>query len=244
MYNYNSPIINNMMGYNVPSNPIGNVVNMGMGYNMTNMGGYYNNVYNGYYNPYLAAEQEKIRKAQEKEQMRQQSSLMKRLVKGVNNALGMETSEEALKQFDPIEISQDYELQNTNYLMNLHYNGLNYNPRLAAQVQANNQIYDKMKERFPDNMGIYEFHKYGAEYYVETKLEEDRQKQRNLSQLYNSQEYNKLISKYKGTNFSSIFGNRNSEEITLDDLEVTLPAHLSNVYEERRKMFLETILNK
>jgi hypothetical protein len=47
------------------------------------------------------------------------------------------------------------------------------------------------------------------------------------------------------TYFNSIFkGGNNQGETTIDDLEIKLPGHLSNEYQERRAKFLESIMGK
>lgn len=247
MYNMNSPVINNMLtgGGFIPPNPIGNIVNMGgMGYNMNpqqmNMGGYYNNSYT-FANPYLIAKQQEMYEAQMREAQRQQADMMKTLVSKVNRALGQETSEELLKMYDPVYVKQDDEELMTYKLLDVNNNGLNYNPRIVASIEAHNKIYDKHKEQFPDEMGIMEFHDKAGVLCREMLLQQAEDKQRDLSQLYSREEYRKLLSKYKGTTYiDSIYNGKMPGPIGIDDMEISLPERIKNVYAERRQKFLNS----
>lgn len=125
MFNYTSPIVNNILGGNqIPPNPIINFgainYNQGGGYvdpvsrppqyqqqypnNMMMGSSYYNNIYNGYYNPYLAQKQQELREIEEKEQARRVANIWKRMSRACNEALhiDIEDWDEHLKQYDPV----------------------------------------------------------------------------------------------------------------------------------------------
>jgi hypothetical protein len=245
MFNYNSPIVNNMMGYGgmyngyIPPQPIGNMINIGgQGYN----GGYYNGIYNNYFNPYLAMQQEELRKAQEREMLRQQSEIMKSISRNVNTALGRDVDDEYLSQYDPIEYDNEKVQNDMLYdrLVNLDRTATTFNPRLANFVEYNNKMFDAAKERFPDNTGVINFFSQAGELYAEAMMREWKEKQKDLTQLYNSDKYKQLINLHsKGGSLGNL--NRN---IDVNDMEITLPNHLQNEYTARKAAFLDAILRK
>ena len=254
MINYNSPIINGMGNNNNFNGQMGNMVPFGnVGYNnninYNNMGGYYNGMYNSFFNPYLAAEQQRIQEAQRKEHERQQAGIMKMLCKHVNNGLGLkEPSEEFLKRYDPVEerFQQDPEEEITYNLMQLPPPGVSYNTRSLQAIQACNQLYDNSKKKYPDKMGIKEFNEASGLIYAELLDEERKEKQRNLSTLYNSEDYNKILEKKGSTTYLNTFfgGGSTNSNVNLDDMEIKLPNNLKNEWEERRRKFMESIMKK
>lgn len=244
MINVNSPIVNNMMGMynNVPINPIGSIGIGNQGYN----GGYYNNLYNGYYNPYLIQKQEELRKAQERAFFDQQASIWKKVSKACNNYFGthQDDMDNHLKQYDYVEPEQQNpELQITMKLMQLEMNGSTVNPMMLNFVANNNRIYDQAKERFPDSMGLMEFLENAGTLYNEAIREAHKEKMRDTSKLYNSSEFNSLLSLHNNGNKFNGFGGFN-KDITIEDMEITLPTKLQTEYQERRQKFLNAILNK
>lgn len=269
MFNNNSPIINNMMGNGmysngyIPSNPIGNVVGIGnQGYNTINnmnmmggMGGYYSNQYNNYYNPYLAQQQRQLQEAQMKEQMRQQTDILKSISRKVNNALGNNVDmEEHLKQYDPENYYQ-YNQQYSQYvqdederihqqLMNVHCNGVNGNVYNVRLIQANNMIYEQEKKERPDDISMNEYHKSAGKMLNEIRMQEQRTMQRDLTKLYNVNQYNQLVKMHSNTNsyFNSMFnGTAMQRDMNIDDMEVKLPQHMVSTYDQRKKAFFDTI---
>lgn len=261
MYNQQSPIINNMMtgnggiyqqGY-IPPNPISNVSIGGTGYNNNmNMGGYYSNVYNGFYNPYLVAQQQQAIEAQRREEQRKHSDMMKMISKNVNKALGndIENMEQHLKQYDPVEqqaVEIDFEEQTTYRLMNIRQHGGTVNPQVAAYINGINNMYDKTREEFPSDMSMYDFNNKAGKLYMDMLIEENNRKSKQLNQLYNSEQFNQLLKMHNSGNgyFSSAFSNKPAGmDVSIDNMEVHLPSHLQNVYQQRKQAFFNEIMNK
>lgn len=264
--NNNSPIVNNMMGNGIypngyiPSNPIGNIVGIGTnGYNnigMMNMGGYYNNQYNNYYNPYLAQQQRQIQEAQMREQMRAQTDVLKTISRSVNNALGAEIDmNKHLEQYNPekfynlqqqglYEYQQDEDQLIHQKLMNVHCNGFEGNIVNLKLIEANNILYEQEKQKRPDNISLNDFNRSLGETLNEIQLQEMKNRQRNLSSLYNSNQYNQLVKMNGQANsyFNSMFqGTAMQRDMNIDDMEVKLPTHLVQSYQERKKAFFDTI---
>jgi len=254
MFYQQSPIAMNMGGNMnqgfIPPNPISNVAIGSNGYNgIGNMGSYYTGTYNNYYNPYMAMKQQEAMKAVYMEEQRQQVDIMKTISKNVNKSYGTEVDDIFLKRYDPVDIIQqnrdpeiDINIRLANARAEAQYGR---NPEVEGYIYAINTMYDKSKEMYPDSMGIYEFNKISSEINLQYLEEEYREKQRNVGTLYNRSQYNQLISEHSKANnsFSNVFGNTKNIN-SIDDLEVTLPSHLSNELAARREMFMKSIMGK
>lgn len=252
LYNPGNYPMNNVPNqYNINPNPMGNILNIGsQGYN----GGYYNNMYNNYYNPYLAMKQQQQAEAMFKEQQRQQSDIMKKISRAVNKSSGYDISEESLNSLYDYKEPEQYKVDTESveymqsYVTNLHLNGYQYTPQEIAYVNHFNSQYDKSKQQYPDDISMYDFHIKMSENYVDMLLEKEKEKQKDVSKLYNNDDYRKLLNMNSNNNtyFNSIFngGNNNQNNVSIDDMEISLPNHLANEYQSRRKQFLDAILNK
>ena len=257
MLNDYVPMNNNPNGmynnYNISPNPMGNVMNVGSGYNNTN-NGYYNsnNMYNNYFNPYLAIQQNQAREAQMKEQQRTESDMMKRISRAVNKASGSEISDDTLgeiydyKEPEQYKVDPDSVEYMQSFVASLYITDNRYLPQDIQFVNRFNQMYDQAKQMCPDDISMYDYNQKMSEQYVQMLIDNNREKQRDVSKLYNSNDYNKLLNMNSKSSsyFNSIFngGNMNNN-VSVDDMEVTLPNHLANEYQSRRKQFLESILS-
>lgn len=243
MENQSPTFTNNLggMGY-IPPRPIGNIVSIGgIGYN-NNAGGYYNGMYNNYYNPYLHQQRMEMEKAKLREEAQGQAGIWKMLSKGCNQALGnnVENMDEHLKKYDPVyEDNPQYQQEQEYYhLLTLNHNGIELRERIRSNFEAQNVIFSREKETRPDNMSLVEFCSTAGELYAEAMTNEARDKQRNVSKLYNQDQFRQLIDIHN----ARVNGFKNT---SIDDMEVTLPAHLSSTtFQQRRKAFLETILSQ
>ena len=260
MFNYDSPIINNTMGnemplnhlgYPVAPNPIGNIMNIGsMGYN-NNMGGYYNGNYNNFYNPYMVAKQQELAQARMAEEQRKQSDVLKMISRKANKSLGVEIDESDLNRlYDPPQ-ENPYVEKEEKYmrLVNLHYNATQGNPLYARQVEYNNMMYDKAKEYMPDDTSLFEFTEKISPVLENIVMTEYKSKQKaNISKLYNADEYKQLINMHSNANnyFASMYDNNapSNGEISIDDMKVELPNHLAQTYAQKKAEFMQKIFNR
>lgn len=248
---------NNYMGNNgsftVPPNPIGNIVNVSNnGYNpYGNMNGYYNNNY-GYYNPYLEAQQRQIQEAQMREQERNQSNIWKEISKSVNKAMHVEIDnmDKHLQMYDPESMRQeevDYDRVVTNNIFNSLQTGYYGNLQRDRIVESHNTLYDKSISKYKD-MGFVEYANNFSNIYLEMLEKQKLEQERNLSQLYNRNDYKSLINSSGSSNsyFNTIFKARQSDSI--DDNEIQLPGYLKDnlnaSLQERKKKFFDSIYNK
>ena len=248
MYNVNTPVnipVNYYQG-GVQSPPSflpqnGNMMGIGSyGYN----GGYYNNSYT-LYNPYLLEEQRKAEEARRKEQLRQKSDTMKMISKKVNKSLGYEISDEELKNlYDPMEFrtsERDLEIQNSYRLMQIdQYNmgmGITYsNPMYYAmgRVQEINQ------QKLDPGMDLNQFLEISGELISDSMKQEVLRKRKEVNNLYNRSDYQKLINLRSGNGFPGTF----KPNANIDDMEIQLPEHLKNNYQKRKEQFLNAIINR
>lgn len=266
MFNTNSPIINNMQqgmqfgtqpNYGcVPPNPIGNIVNIGnVGYYANTNTGYYSGNYNArYINPYIYRQQQEAMIAQQHEAVRNQSDMFKNISRTVHKALGNDVSDEFLnKKYDPVFEQQqrmDEDEYAYNTLMNMQMNGNEIigNPYINQQIINTNAYCDQYKQNFPDSMSVSEFHARGYELILDAINDERRSQEKNLGQLYNRDEYNKLINMHSKSSkyFNSIMRINEMNSMnngTIDDINVTLPNKLATQAMERKSAFMEAILN-
>lgn len=256
MYNQQYYVQQSQYMYNQPQpNPIGNVIGIGNnGYN--NMGGYYSNNYNNFYNPYLAMQQQKIQEAQMREMQKQQSGIYKRISRSVNRALGNDIDEDYLnKRYDyntsynnPNQLTEDQmEDIKMNQLIDLYYNPQSYcNYENLRFIEMSNRIHDRNKQQFPDDTSLYDFMENSYKLYGAILDEQLRHSQRNLSKLYNSKQYNELIQLHSnGTGyFNTVFNNgMMNNNSNIDDMEIRMPSKMQDMYKQRRQAFLDSIRN-
>lgn len=242
-YNPNSIIIQNMVQNQgvqpmscTPPVPIGNIASItgAAGYN----GGYYNGIYNNYYNPYLAAKQEELRKAQEKEQRRQQSSIMKKLSRMAHKVDNSEISEERLNElydYKPIdEMSKAdrewLEMQRLAAQEPIEFNG--YRKAYYDVYQKNNKVVN------PD-MNLEEFLQNGFDILMGILERDQEEKQKDLSKIYDKENYSRMIN---GNQYSN---NLFKKEVSIDDMSVFphLSTKAKEEYAERKARFMAAIMN-
>lgn len=252
MQNFNFPVNNmvngNQGGYNNPpyySQPYnGNNQMASYGYNP--MGGYYNNNYT-LYNPYLLEEQRKAEEAQRRNQLRQNSNIMKTLSRKVHHALGQEISDEMLdKIYDPVELHQptkdELKIEKMERLIQMNeyriQTGLMFvNPMYVAM----GKVQEYHQKRLNPDMDLYEFLSIGGEIISENMRNEAIMKSKRIDNLYNRSDYQKLIDlrSRQTNNFSNTF----NPNANIDDMTISLPEKLKTEYQRRKELFLERIIN-
>lgn len=244
MYNPNSPIINNMYGYNgmqpngcIPSMPIGNIGYNNMGYN----GGFYNNVYNNYYNPYLQAQIQRQQQLEYEQNLQRQSNVlmqMSRTAHAVDNTVPKE--EDLQKMYQPYKVNNQLSKEDMEYndIIRRQYQ----QPNIGEQVAISNNInkfYKENQKYVWEDMSFEEFCKNSGEILYNISVQESLAQQRDLSKLYNKNDYSKLVN---GGYNNNLF----KPEVTLDDMSVfpSLGQKLKDEYAIRRQQFMNAILNQ
>lgn len=212
------------------------------------MGGYYNSIYDGYYNPYMAQRQQELQQIQMKEIQLQQSAIWKLLSKKVNHALGREVDDEYLsKLYDPVIIDQKEQASIDKYnhmqqLENIYRQGPMYikTPN-TVRIENNIQRFELAKKRFPDDTSLYDFLSQAGELYSDVIMSKVKKDQKQLNKLYNHNDYQQLINMHTKTEsyFNKLLNNNGQ---SIDDMEITLPSHLNTEYQRRKQAFMNSIL--
>lgn len=231
---------NNNFGTGYPVPNIGSI-----GYN--NQGGYYTNNY-GYnaYNPYqlYQMQQEQLR---QQELERQQTIAQQKKLDDVMTKAVMAYS--GIKQEDMPNISNkeldDYMLQvykdTQDYMRVAHIQykvDKNYKSDPYQRMQEHMKQVQEYNQKFitPD-MDLFDFMSNGYKVMQDNQRLEKEAKERDLRQMYNSASYQRLLNMHQG------FGKTFSNDFGIDDMEVTLPNHLASEYNNRKREFLNAILN-
>jgi len=220
----------------------------GYGYQSQPMvGGYYTNNYYGA-NPYLIQRQMELQRMQEEEAMKQQASIMKMISRNVNSYLGVEVDDEYLSQYDPYYVDQkeiqcEQHWQRMQRLEQLSQQQDNVSTQISRMNQNNNTRMAQMKENYPDDMSLFEFLERAGELYCEAKAARGYQQEREVNRVYNQGNFQHLLNLHNtsGSYYSSIM-NFDPNDISTDDLEVTLPENLARSYSERKAKFFSAIL--
>lgn len=242
--NYQQPMMQQQMMYQQPQ--IGGYQQpMINNYQQPQMGGYYNSIYNGYYNPYLAQRQQELYEAQQKELQMQQSNIWKMLSRGVNKALGKEVDDQYLSMYDPVTYDTKeqkiYEQFNHfEYLDRINSQGTPIRTPASIMVENNIKRYELAKERFPDDTSLYDFLANAGELYAEMLMDKAKHEQRQLNRLYNQNDYQQLVNLHNKT--GSYYNQLMNNNPSIDDMEITLPSHLSTEYQRRKQAFINSIM--
>lgn len=108
--------------------------------------------------------------------------------------------------------------------------------RQIEQLQQEEEYRQNYKYTKKDETLFEYFRGTGRERYIQFMEEEARAKNRNLGRLYDSPGYTQLL---------GIHDNKQTitPDFNIDDIEITLPEHLKNSYTERKKQFMDAIIN-
>lgn len=243
MLNPRSPIVNMMGGGQVPPSTYS------VGYNGYNGNGYnpYGNYYGfntqyGYYeSPYQKMERERREKEQQEAYLKQNAEREKRLERISAAYEGREVDEQALdEKYNPHsntnlqKQADDYRYQN---ICGIVGNAENTQNQIMQSVNAAKANIAAYHEKFisPD-ADMVEFFNSAGNLLIDGLLRDQKTKNRDLSQTYDSNAYRQRLGM---TNpYSNRFNN-------LDDMTIKLPDSIRNSveskYEERRRRFIASI---
>ncbi|MDE6946221.1 MAG: hypothetical protein K2P14_03440 [Anaeroplasmataceae bacterium] len=226
---YQTPMMNNGMSYQgVPT--IGNIG--GYGYP------YQNGYYNQYYNPYYIRQQQEAQRRMEIEQSRIQQDIWARLIQCRNNALGYEQ----VSQGEIIDsINQRVALQHQMYADAQYMNKIHeISAKAQQQLQIDSQPVQQVQtQQQQEEKSLYRWlHEDGQERLDSALNAEVKKSQRNVSNLYDSNSYQQLLSIHNNT-YNSLNPN-----VSIDDMEiqVNLPQRLKMERDERRQRFAEALM--
>lgn len=220
------------------------------------MNNYYNPYLNGMYGRYMTPNSNyfrgynnplQIQAQMEYERMMKEShqNIVNSLIKSSGAYLG--NSEEETKEVLDSYAPKPQEVMIEEYNKNRELMQYERLAQLTKQVPLNAPIYieqtimkvniesNKIKSEFPDDLSAVDYFSKASSLVREAILDEDLKKRKEgIDKLYNSSQYKQLIQFRSANKVNSI-----------DDLEIKLPSQLANSeYQERRKKFLDNILNK
>lgn len=220
----------------------GNIMNIGgAGYNQD----YYGNTMNrGYFNPYLYYQQQKALEAQMREEKRRRYDVMKSLLRKSNKST--DNIEEYIKQYDVDYVnSVQNDINEYNKFIQMHNNHIMHQGNeINHFIIHSNNVSQRNKENFPDDMSMLDYFDKAGEILLDITIQKSRDKAKDVSKLYNRDDYLDLIKLHKGNipYFNTISKSKFSTgDIDIDDMEVTLPNELSDEYYKRKRQFLESI---
>lgn len=241
MYNPNSPIINGMMGMqqSIPSMPIGNIGYNNNGYN----GGFYNGVYNNYFNPYAQMQMQKQKEQEYINSVNAQSKVLMMMSNTAHAANNSTITQQQLdKMYKPISPEQQQKsAEDIHYEeMRRRSNLVPYDPSMDPRLTNEIIKFQKENEKYVStDMSFEDFCKNAGNLLYEIRVQESTAQQRDLSGLYNKNDYSKLIN---GGYNNNLF----KPEVTLDDMSVfpSLGSKLKDEYAARKQAFMNAILSQ
>lgn len=265
MYNFQSPIINNMSGMMNPSF---------MG------GGYYSNNYNArYYNPYQYNTYMEQQRKQQQEQIDQQNNLMKTIIRKVNRSIDPSLSDE---QIDSLFMSRDkmYEQwqkeANKRYeedlksaeeisnrvkvkggkslkpIDNHEFREIKYSTSKVSYLDTYGKRYqhnqsmlnflcksqNEFRQRFPSNMTLNDYFNNSGVLLAEQVLLDIKQANSQVNKLYDRNDFNSIINRQRQSSlYPNVFNNYGKVDIS--DQEIMAP---KDMYNARREAFLRKIM--
>lgn len=252
---YQQPVYSNQ---SIPQPPVGS---FNPYYGQPQVAGY-NSYYGGYnylMNPYLMQQQQKAAEAAYKEQLRQESDIMKTVSRIVHRSIGdmdqYEDFDNFLTQYDPVEVQQEDREEEFKYnkLANLipNHSGDYY-------IQNCARVSEKYKQDYPDSMGLFDFLNNAGTLYLNAVIEQTNALNRNAKLQYDTDNYKRILESHRSSSsyFNSLLtGGIPSSTITVDDMEIELPSspgdsarivvncpsHLKE-YAARKQAFLDNIM--
>jgi hypothetical protein len=213
------------------------------GYQQQGYTGYYGNQVNyNYYNPIY--QQQLIQQQREAEE-RQRRAIIdqnKMMSKIAHAYSGSTISDEALsKLYDPVatktkeQVAEDYEFDK---IANINQRAVvvDRDPQLIQRFNETSKYHDSVVD---PNCGMIEYFSKAGTLYVNALMREEKHRQRDLSQTYDSNAYHKALQRQAP--YAGMFNSNN-----IDDNVITLPEnlrqHAQGSYEERRQRFIASIM--
>lgn len=227
--------------YNQYAAPIGSV-----GYNYSyNNNGYYSNYQYQTYDPLEIRKQLELEEERRRNYYESNIAIRKKMIRCANAFDGYDTDDEVLDNYFSEEnlnaiYKEEHKFDNITRIATLRYQQEQYRAQQQALYEQQRQQYLESCEEVK-NQSLLEFLEDTAtEHYIEVLQKKARAASQNIGRLYNHDSFAELINRYNrgGDNISNPIFNPN---VTIDDMEISLPAHLKNDYAERRAQFMQSI---
>ena len=220
-------------------------------------GNYYSSAWD-MYNQRKQYEQEWLENQNQQREIRRRLTIMNR------NFFGLDDGEEYFKQQEEIyqqQAAMQYQMQQ----MAQQYNYLVYistlpnsldpqysNPARNEYISRWNKIYENRTSKYPENYTLYDFFNGGiaSEMYMDAKIDEAIDRLKDMTRLYDQNGLRQQLAQ-SNPNYDPLTGiasgalnlnNTGGPRLNIDDMEITLPPHLSNSeYQKKRERFMATI---
>lgn len=256
--NYGSPTVQNIVNQNQQLNfynqapQIGNIGGLGYNnpfltamntpdYNQMMNGGYYSGFYN--YDPVAIREQMEYEKKVEEQKIRNTVEIQKLKARIYNTYYDMETDEDYIEElFNPNtydEINKDL----NDYERMRELSDISNDPGRLISTYNESAVYNMsrisqdIRSKHPVDQSFVDFMNTAGDIYVEALVNENaRELKRNIANTYDKQAYNQLANMHRQSSFASL-----RQSTSVDDLSISLPAHLKNSYQERKAQFINYI---
>lgn len=207
-------------------------------YNQQQGQGYYNSLYNQCYNPYVAQqqyeEQQKLYREKQIEKIRFYNELDKMFYSYEGVEFKKQSPEEQLK-----EAEEYYQYLSEMNRIKQEHSGfsmegfvlIEWDPQPTQQIQEPQEEEHVDFGEWMDSLG-YE--------YAQILMRRAKEQRNDLKQAYDSNQYRQLLNMHNNSqNVIDAF----TRDFTIDDMEITLPDRFNKEYQERRKRFLDAIIN-
>lgn len=213
-------------------------------YGQNNIGSYYSNNYMNSYNSFL----QRKREMEERNRIiENHNNIMKRFYESSLRYQGYSDDEiqnQVNKKYSQNTIYGAYQNCDSDEVTMAKIQYIEDNIRekeSTRMIDRQNNIINKSKDKYPDNMGMMEFFNVATDMYFDIRMEEQREKERQLDRLYNKNDFRTLLSRnidndtFKG--ITRING--------IDAFDVQLPDKLKSIatdYKNRKKYFLDSLM--
>lgn len=196
--------------------------------------------YGGYYNPYLEKKRQEEQRRIQEQQQGEQNKILEKMMRislkfqgmpqeEIDSTIRMRMHQEPQTELE-INIRKSEIANNEGHM----YNNLSKMQQEQDKREYEEKLRIQEEERNKTkNMGMCEyFETIASETLLSIKENETTKTKRDLTNIYNQSSYSKML--------------KNKNDVDIDDLEITLPEHVRNSYDEetemRRKRFLEAVL--
>lgn len=213
-----------------------------------------------HYNYYELYNQQQQYNQQLQQHRKEQMDLAGRLQKIVNRSFGIseETANEnyakSVERWNEAqqEMAENAEILNQQNLYNYIDNQaiLSSSPEYKSMAYANylqrwGQVYEARNKNYPTNYSMYDFFNngIGENMYMDMIEAKAEEKRRQLCNLYDKNAFRQELSRLHPSYDPYDGSIKPSERLTIDDMEVTLPASISSAeYQKRRERFFSSII--
>lgn len=221
-------------------------------------GNYYSSAWD-MYNQRKQYEQEWLENQNQQKELRRRLTVMNRKFFGMDDGNEyFEQQEEVYQQQAAAQYQMQQLAQQYNYLtyittMPNSLDPMYSNPIRDEYIARWNKTYENRNSKYPENYTMYDFFNGGiaTEMYMDAKVDDALDRLKDMTRLYDQNNFRQQLAQ-SNPNYDPLTGvasgalnlNNAGKRLNIDDMEITLPPHLSNSeYQKKREKFMATIFN-